>query len=154
MSAAYHAQLLFRMRDCHRRGENISFSDLEEFAAKVDRYGSQRCSLDEAMGVQRDVGENHPGVTLAIEARDAELRAAATMLGQTCWANSKKLAAMMEQYASGPWQRERILETCPANRCGRIEEHFWRALRAWPRVVKERQMHLIAVPQRVPSRPT
>jgi hypothetical protein len=149
LSAAHQAQLLLRMRDCHRRGESIPAADLAEFFAKLDRYFSQRCSLDEAFGVRLDVGESHPGGTLLMAVRDAELGTAAVKFGIICFANSKQLSAMMESYELGPWQRERTLETCPAHRCGRIEGHFWRALKAWPRVVKARQMHLIVAAQRL-----
>ena len=149
MSAAHHAHRLDRLRLFLRTDPaGLATADAFALAAGLDKYFGDRVSLDEAMGVHLDHGEGHPGRTIALAARDAELRSGAAKLGPINYANSLGLAAKFERYYSGPWQLERSLAHCPASRSSRIEGNFWRALKAWPRTVKGRRMHEIVAAQR------
>ena len=146
MSAAHSAQLLIRLGVFMRtlaegRPAEIAIGDAEEVANSIDRYFAQRCSLDVAMGVHLDQGEKHPGSSTAT--RDSHLRAAAAQLGELKRENSKKLADLFVRYEARDWQRDRGEKSCPPRLAGRIEAHFWEALKALPRVIGERQMHFI-----------
>ncbi|RWM08949.1 hypothetical protein [Mesorhizobium sp.] len=68
--------------------------------------------------------------------RDEELRAAATAFGL----DAVQLAEMLSRYFAAGWQRESGLSECPAARIGKVEQHLWAALKAWPRPVHERQL--------------
>jgi hypothetical protein len=150
MSAFFHSQLLVRLRAFMRAAPNgFAVEDANAVVAAVDRFFDRRCSLDEAFGVRRDRGENHPGTDWRLAARNAALCAAGAMLGEVNHANSKKLAAMFDDYArSRDWNRHRSCESCPPEMVGRIEEHFWQALRALESRIRWRQIHETLAAQR------
>jgi hypothetical protein len=144
VSAVHHARRLDRLRAFLRTlPAGIAPDDATAIADGIDRYIAQRCSLEEAMGVRLDVGEKHPGANLARADRDAHLRAAAALLGGVSRANSGKLADLLKSYEACAWLRERGRETCPPHRVGRIEGHFWAALRAWPASLDHKRIHQI-----------
>ncbi len=151
VSADHSAKLLHRLGEFVRtRPAGLAAEDADAVGDGIDRYFRDKCTLDEAMGVRLDPGENHPGTSLAIAKRDAALRAAAMHLGGTSTENAKKLADMFARYEAGPWQRERTLDLCP--RPGRIEGHFWAALKAYTRAIGQRQIQkILATQQEVKS---
>jgi hypothetical protein len=144
MSAAHLAKRLDRLRDFLRtKPLGFGADDAEAIAAGLDRYFAQRCSLDDAMGVHLDQGETHPGEHAAIAKSNAALRAAAACLGAVDRRNSKKLADMLAVYGRRAWRRDRGCHECPAQYVGRIEQHFWTALKARPKFLCDRQVHTI-----------
>jgi hypothetical protein len=148
MSAAHCAQLLDRLRAFLRTmPAGIVADDAEAIAAGIDRYFAQQCSLDEAMGVHLDQGENHPGTIFGEAARNAQLVAAVALLGGPTRKNSEETSKRLADYEAGPWRRERTLATCPPHRVGRIDGHFWAALKAWPRVIGGKQIQNIVAAQ-------
>lgn len=93
-------------------------------------------SLDEALGLKSRPGSRRWQTLAALEARDAHLRAAASTFDLA----APELARKLDRYASTAWPRDRASSTCPSRLEGKPEADFWRALRAWPRQVGERQL--------------
>jgi hypothetical protein len=145
VSAAYSAEYLDRLRAFLRTGPpGFDPHDAAVILTGLDRYFTRRCSLDEAMGVHLDQGEHHPGEHAAIAKSNAALRAAAAFLGEVDdRRNSKKLADMLAVYGRRAWRRDRGCHKCPAQYVGRIEQHFWTALKARPKFLCDRQVHTI-----------
>jgi hypothetical protein len=143
MSVKHHGQRLDRLRTFLRTGEGFNPDDAELLVASLDRYFDQCCSLDEAMGVRRGPGENHPGAAMRFEKRNAAVRCAAALNGALIPANFKTLAEKWERYHASGWRHERTLDSCPAHRAGRIEGYFWEALKAYDRVLGPKQIQEI-----------
>lgn len=143
MSAAHFAQRLDRLRIFLRTNPaGLAIEDVQAIASCLDRYFSQRCSLDAAMGVHLDQGENHPGETSATATRNAHLCAAARQLGELGRKNSELLAEKFAVYERRGWKRDRTAKVCPSY-LSQIEAHFWEALKAWPRLIGGKQMYQI-----------
>ena len=144
MSADHSAQLLYRLREFLRaRPAGLTSDDASILGACIDRYFEGRCSLDEAFGLQLDCGERHPGTSRSTARRDAALRAAGAKLsgGVSC-SVSGQLADLLKRYEQTGWIRDQRESVCPAHLTG-IEVDLWAALRAWPRVIGERQIRNI-----------
>jgi len=118
------------LRDCGNNGAQRVGKALAEWLAGKDGR------LDVALGIGGQAGRADPRNELRRQQRDEHLRDAARLYG----VDARSLAERLVRYASTSWRREMGETYCPPNRLGKIEEHLWRAMKAWPRAVAERQM--------------
>lgn len=81
-------------------------------------------------------GQRTPATIAALAARDAALREAAVRFGL----GARALANRLARYEATAWPNDRTATECPARHTGKLEELFWRALKAVPRSIGERQM--------------
>lgn len=134
---------LQRLVDALRMGASPDPDAVQSFVHGFDIWREKRCTLDEALGLDRSAGERHPGTIGAKAERDQHLRSAfASMPADAIAAD---LDARQRLYFSGAWIRERNCTECPTRRLGKPEEFLWRALKAWPVPVKLRRLQQILV---------
>ena len=97
-------------------------------------------------------GQRTPATIAALAARDAALREAAARFG----VGARDLANRMARYEATAWPRDGAAEECPPRHDGKLEGCLWRALKAVPRAIGERQMRAIVgneLPQFISERP-
>jgi hypothetical protein len=98
----------------------------------------EAATFDEALGLTNGRGQSWRQ-QLALARRDGWLLRAAREFDLT----AEGLAAALARYASSAWPRDREADACPSRLIGRPQEYLWRALKAWPRVIGERQIRSI-----------
>ncbi|WP_298257115.1 hypothetical protein [Bradyrhizobium sp.] len=143
MSADYHANRLYRVAMFVKTGSGASDEDRARFVADVGRYFADQCSIEDALGLRLDKGENHPAFSLKLARRNDALRAAAAMLGAATPANARKIADWLKGYRSNGWLRDRDASVCPHAIRGRIEAHLWVALKARDHLIDWKQIQKV-----------
>lgn len=134
---------LQRLVDALRIGTAPDPDDVRRFVHGVDTWRNKRCTLDDALGLDRSAGERHPGTTGARAERDQHLRSAFACMPPG--AIAADLDARHRRYFTDVWRRERNCTECPNRHLDKPEEFLWRALKAWPVPVKLRRLQQILV---------
>jgi hypothetical protein len=100
-------------------------------------------TLDDAFSLIRHHGQHRIADRIrrrqAFEIRDDCWRRAAADFGRS----AQQMVSLTTNYAAIAWKIDCREESCPARYIGRIEEHFWHAMKAWPATVQVRQMQSI-----------